>query len=113
VDYQANRKNKLLSGALDDNSPRGDPEPLDTHTYTPNRWKRMLMQIWRLSAKMERKPDGKGWDIVWGTADFPLPVADMEFFEGFDPSTGASGKGRRGATKSANAIKQRQSEPQA
>ncbi|KAK0642153.1 hypothetical protein B0T16DRAFT_334005 [Cercophora newfieldiana] len=88
VDHQVSKKNKLLSGALDDSSPNGDLEPLNCHRWTPQLWKRMLAQIWRLSAKMEKKPDGKGWDIVWGKDTFKPPVANaatMEFLQGYVP----------------------------
>ncbi|KAK0620656.1 hypothetical protein B0T14DRAFT_430128 [Immersiella caudata] len=88
VDHQLSMKNKLLSGSLGDGTPWGDPEPRDVHRWTPRLWKRLLFQTFRLCAKMQRKPDGKGWDIVWGAGTFKPPAANgtaMEFLEGYVP----------------------------
>ncbi|KAK1758757.1 hypothetical protein QBC47DRAFT_370493 [Echria macrotheca] len=76
VDRPASRRNKLLSGAIDDNTPTGDPPPLDCHTYTRRSWIRLLADIWRLSSYMEKRPDNKGWNVVWGDSRrTPPPVA--------------------------------------
>ncbi|AEO67368.1 uncharacterized protein THITE_2116278 [Thermothielavioides terrestris NRRL 8126] len=86
VDRQANRRNKLLSGAVDDNTPTGDPEPLGCHKYTARSWRRMLESIWQLTATMEKKPQGQGWKVVWGKASFQPTAAsaeNMEFFTDF------------------------------
>ncbi|KAK4142208.1 uncharacterized protein C8A04DRAFT_13449 [Dichotomopilus funicola] len=91
VDRQANRRNKLLSGALDDNSP-SDPQPTGCHKYKPRSFRRMLAEVWRLSATMKQKPTGKGWDITWGRETM-LPASPMgrslEFFKDYpDPEGG-------------------------
>ncbi|KAK4446892.1 hypothetical protein QBC34DRAFT_143908 [Podospora aff. communis PSN243] len=86
VDYQINRKNKLLSGAQGDGTPWGDPEPINVHKWTPQLWRRLLSQVFKLTAKMQRIPGGNGWDIVWGSGSFKPPAADagaMEFLEGY------------------------------
>jgi len=117
VDYQANKKNKLLSGALDDNSPFGDPQPLHCHKWTPKRWQRLLEQVWHLTAKMTKKADGSGWDITWGMPMFTPLVADaaeMEFFEDVVHQKGrlvkqAVGRAaKKAASKATRAIKQNQ-----
>lgn len=86
VDRPANRRNKLLTGAVDDNTPTGDPQPIDCHKYTAKSWRRMLGSVWQLTATMERKPAGSGWRIVWGKPKFqpaPASAGDMEFFMDF------------------------------
>jgi hypothetical protein len=83
VDRPASRRNKLLTGAVDDNTPTGDPEPINCHIYTPRLWRRLLGSIWQLTPVMEPKPDGKGWDITWGTQRFrPVKASGpaLEFF---------------------------------
>ncbi|KAL2156780.1 hypothetical protein VTH82DRAFT_1526 [Thermothelomyces myriococcoides] len=97
VDRPANRRNKLLTGAVDDNTPTGDPRPIGCHNYTTRTWRRMFEYIWNLTATMKKKPDGKGWDIRWGKLDH-RPVSattgTIEFFNDFpyeEPKT----KGKR------------------
>jgi len=84
VDRQAGRKHKLLSGALDDSTPTGDPQPLGCHRYTRSLWRRLLEGVFCTSSTMRK--DGEGWDVVWGGKSFQPPVADMEFFESADES---------------------------
>jgi hypothetical protein len=100
VDLPTNRKNKLLSGAVDDNTPTGDPPPVGCHKYTPRAWRRMLGAVWQLSATMTKKPEGDGSYITWGKLRHqPLSAnaANMEFFTDFPvveaPNT--EDKGRR------------------
>lgn len=84
VDRQAAKKYKLLSGATDNNTPTGDPQGINCHTYTPSLWRRLLRHIWSCSAYMERKPDGSGWNIVWGGSRQSPGFVDApakEFFE--------------------------------
>ncbi|KAK4040689.1 hypothetical protein C8A01DRAFT_15512 [Parachaetomium inaequale] len=86
VDLPTNRKNKLLSGAVDDNTPTGDPDPVGCHKYTPRAWRRMLGTIWQLSATMTKKPEGDGSCITWGKQlHQPLSAnaGNMEFFTDF------------------------------
>jgi hypothetical protein len=123
VDYQTNRKNKLLSGAQGDGTPWGDPEPSNVHKWTPQLWRRLLFQVFKLTAKMQRKPDGKGWDIVWGSGSFKPPAADaaaMEFLDGYarpvapEVKPNYERRARRAARKEAEeaqAPAQRQSRP--
>jgi hypothetical protein len=100
VDLPTNRRNKLLTGAVDDNTPTGDPRPIKCHKYTPRTWRRLLGSVWQLTTTMEKKPSGRGWDITWGKHKFEAPQATtghMEFFEDF-PSTQeaqTAGEGRR------------------
>lgn len=107
VDRQANRRNKLLSGAVDDNTPTGDPPPIGRHKYTARAWRRLFGSIWQLSPTMNKKPGGKGWDITWGGLEKvpPPPTArSIEFFTDFPaPEEPASQRkrGRRGSAASA------------
>ncbi|KAL2267947.1 hypothetical protein VTJ83DRAFT_5224 [Remersonia thermophila] len=83
VDRPANRRNKLLTGAVDDNTPTGDPEPINCHRYTPRLWRRLLGGIWQLTPVMEPHPAGKGWSIAWGKPKFEPAKATkgaLEFF---------------------------------
>ncbi|KAK3903496.1 hypothetical protein C8A05DRAFT_14549 [Staphylotrichum tortipilum] len=102
VDRSANRRNKLLSGAVDDNTPTGDPQPLHCHTYTPRFWRRLYGNLWHLTATMKQKgPGAKDWEIVWGKQSFqppPTPAAAMEFFTDF-PSPEASRIGAKKQSK--------------
>ncbi|KAK3399593.1 hypothetical protein B0T20DRAFT_350777 [Sordaria brevicollis] len=94
VDRQRSRKNMLLSGLTPDVQKEVDgveemagweTQPMNCHRYTPRLWRRTLEQVWRMTATMERKKDGKGWEIEWGQKKYVPPVApsaDMEFFEG-------------------------------
>jgi hypothetical protein len=86
VDRPANRRNKLLTGAVDDNTPTGDPQPAHCHKYTARSWQRLMGTIWQLSPTMEKKAGGWGWDIAWGRLDFqtaPASAGAMEFFNDF------------------------------
>ncbi|KAL2020633.1 hypothetical protein VTK56DRAFT_8123 [Thermocarpiscus australiensis] len=83
VDRQASQRNKLLSGAVDDNTPTGDPQPVNCHNYTPRTWRRLLANVWQLTATMEKRPTGRGWNVVWGKLEYQAPPAtgrNMEFF---------------------------------
>ncbi|KAK3290401.1 uncharacterized protein B0H64DRAFT_57444 [Chaetomium fimeti] len=101
VDRQANRRNKLLSGAVDDNTPTGDPPAIDRHKFTPRTWRRLLSNIWQLSPAMTKKPNGKGWDVTWGGLEKQPPPArasNMEFFRDFpavEEPTSQRKRGRR------------------
>ncbi|KAK4156077.1 hypothetical protein C8A00DRAFT_41350 [Chaetomidium leptoderma] len=101
VDRPANRRNKLLSGTVDDNTPTGDPQPIDCHKYTARSWRRLLGNVWRLSPIMEQKPDGRGgWNIAWGKVDFQAAQAtpaSFEFFGDF-PDAGEPKIGGKGRT---------------
>ncbi|KAK0732219.1 hypothetical protein B0H67DRAFT_640516 [Lasiosphaeris hirsuta] len=83
VDRQASRLFKLLSGRVDDNTPTGDPNAIGSRELVPRSWRRLLGQVWSLTAKMEKKASGEGWDITWGGKEFKPPVisANSEFFE--------------------------------
>lgn len=86
VDRPTNRRNKLLTGAVDENTPTGDPQPINCHKYTARTWRRLFGNIWQLTATMEKKATGQGWNIVWGKPKFQAPpasVGDMEFFGDF------------------------------
>ncbi|KAK3306304.1 uncharacterized protein B0T15DRAFT_395791 [Chaetomium strumarium] len=99
VDRPANRRNKLLTGAVDDNTPTGDPQPIVCHKYTPRTWQRLLASIWRLTATMEKRPDGQSWKIEWGKLDFrpaPASAGDLEFFRDFPLPEKQGKKGKRG-----------------
>ncbi|KAL2264207.1 hypothetical protein VTK26DRAFT_483 [Humicola hyalothermophila] len=102
VDRPANRRSKLLSGAVDDNTPTGDPEPLNCHKYTERLWRRLLTSIWQLTAFMEPKPTGKGWNIVWGKPEFrvsPATAGDMEFFTDFPSVEEVQPRGKKANKK--------------
>jgi hypothetical protein len=113
VDRPARRRSKLLSGALDENTPGGDPQPIGCHRYTARTWRRLFGDIWKLSAVMEEKPvvgdgtpvvgaeeaAGRKWQITWGKAIFhPLPATGgaLEFFGDFPEPAEPPVKGRRG-----------------
>lgn len=110
VDRRSSRRQKLLTGALDDNTPTGDPQPLNCHRFTPRLWRRLLMHIWSLSPTMEKmEMAGKGggsaiWSVKWGKQHFTPPVAkkagEMEFFGGIvqeeAKAKGDGGKGKKG-----------------
>ncbi|KAK3323108.1 hypothetical protein B0T19DRAFT_442606 [Cercophora scortea] len=89
VDMQANRRNKLLSGIVDEHSPV-DPPAIDCHRFTPRFWRRMYHSIYQMSAKMEPRHEGEGdgWNITWGAQPFeapPAPAATLDFFKGARP----------------------------
>ena len=98
VDKQKSRRNMLLSGQVDEDLPYGEQKAINRHRYTPRLWRRTLEQVWRMTAVMERREDGKGWKIEWGMKNFQPPVApaaDMEFFEGAPESVEKKkGKGK-------------------
>ncbi|KAH6857165.1 hypothetical protein B0I37DRAFT_91636 [Chaetomium sp. MPI-CAGE-AT-0009] len=106
VDRQANRRNKLLSGLVDDNTPTGDPPPIGRHKYTPRTWRRLIGSIWQLSATMKKKPEGGGWEVTWGGLDKqppPASASNMEFFTDFpapEEPTPQRKRGRRGSAAS-------------
>lgn len=98
VDRPANRRNKLLSGAVDDNTPTGDPQPLNCHKFTARTWRRLMGSIWQLTATMEPKPTGKGWAVQWGKPKFQVSAAttgDMEFFKDFPAVEEVRAKGKK------------------
>ncbi|KAK3389765.1 hypothetical protein B0H63DRAFT_103800 [Podospora didyma] len=93
VDIQKNRRNKALSGMVDDTSPMGDPRPLNVHKFTARTWRRLLGTVWQLTSVMEKRPDGNGWQIEWGKLkwDAPKPTGmQLEFFEDAPAATDAS-----------------------
>ncbi|CCC13784.1 hypothetical protein SMACR_07293 [Sordaria macrospora] len=99
VDRQKSRKNMLLSGQTEEDLPMGEQRAIDCHRYTPRLWRRTLEQIWRMTAVMERKKDGKGWEIEWGMKKYEPPVvpaADSEFFEGAPVRVDPRKKGKKG-----------------
>ncbi|KAK4238316.1 hypothetical protein C8A03DRAFT_15189 [Achaetomium macrosporum] len=99
VDRPANRQNKLLTGAVDDNTPTGDPQPIECHNYTARTWQRLLASIWRLTATMEKRPDGQSWKIEWGKLEFwpaAASAGDMEFFRDFPEPEKQRKKGKGG-----------------
>ncbi|KAJ4289349.1 hypothetical protein N0V88_007100 [Collariella sp. IMI 366227] len=86
VDRPARRRSKLLSGAVDDNSPGGDPLPIGRHNFTPRTWRRMMEHVWKLSPTIEKAPSGRGWNIEWGKTEFkPVSAStgSLEFFKDF------------------------------
>jgi hypothetical protein len=97
VDRPANRRNKLLTGAVDDNTPTGDPQPAHCHKYTARSWQRLMGAIWQLSPTMEKKAGGRSWDIAWGRLDFqaaPATTGAMEFFNDFPVTREVKARGR-------------------
>ncbi len=102
VDRPARRRSKLLTGAVDDNTPGGDPEPVGCHKYTARTWRRLLRDIWTLSSTMEEKVGekaaGRRWNIAWGKTVFhPAPAAAgaMEFLKDFPEVENTEGRGKR------------------
>lgn len=84
VDRPASRRNKLMSGAVDDNTPTGDPQPINCQKLTPRLLRRLFADVWTLSSVMEKKPDGDGWNVTWGKLKFDVPPPSArtgEFFE--------------------------------
>ncbi|KAL2173078.1 uncharacterized protein P884DRAFT_213085 [Thermothelomyces heterothallicus CBS 202.75] len=101
VDRPANRRNKLLTGAVDDNTPTGDPRPIGCHNYTRRAWRRMFEYIWNLTATMKKQPDGKGWDIRWGKLDHQPASATagmIEFFNDFPYAEKPKTRGKHNTT---------------
>ncbi|KAK3937009.1 hypothetical protein QBC46DRAFT_19724 [Diplogelasinospora grovesii] len=89
VDIQRSRRNMLLSGAVDEAS-LVKQQPLVCHHYTPRLWRRLYGNILQISATMDKKSNGEGWDVVWGKQEFKAPPATarhMEFFEGIPGSS--------------------------
>ncbi|KAK0670151.1 hypothetical protein QBC41DRAFT_98208 [Cercophora samala] len=83
VDIAQNKKQRLLSGATDENTPYGNSQPLNRHLYTPRFWKRLMKSIWLLTAKRAQDPEKGGHVITWARAPFqpPTPTAsEVEFF---------------------------------
>ncbi|KAK3985948.1 hypothetical protein QBC44DRAFT_334159 [Cladorrhinum sp. PSN332] len=102
VDRASSRRSKLLTGVKDDNTPTGEPNPLNRHRFTPRVWKRLMLNIWRLSPVMEKREKPVGgipYDVKWGESKFQPPVAmtsgEMEFFSTLpkEESVGNGGKG--------------------
>ncbi|KAK4166611.1 hypothetical protein QBC43DRAFT_332333 [Cladorrhinum sp. PSN259] len=101
VDQDSSRRFKLLTGAKDENTPTGDPQPLNCHTYTSRVWRRLLLNIWRLSPTIgEKMTDNnkKQVELKWGVSKFMPPKAvtagEMEFFSGL--SDGMAAGARKG-----------------
>ncbi|KAK3380719.1 hypothetical protein B0T24DRAFT_591173 [Lasiosphaeria ovina] len=85
ADIQKSRRNKLLSGAVDDTSPMGDTRAIHEGKFTPRTWRSVVGDVFMMSSYMEKKPTGDGWDIKWGKVRFEPPVANQaraEIFEG-------------------------------
>ena len=102
VDRPARRRSKLLTGAVDNNTPGGDPEPVGCHKYTARTWRRLLQDVWTLSSTMEEKVDekaaGRRWNIAWGKTVFhPAPAAAgaMEFFNDLPEVENPEVRGKR------------------
>ena len=66
LESQANRKNRLLSGAVDEHTPTGQPLVIGCHKFTPRLWRRLFTSIWQQTAYIEKAPDAEKWNIVWG-----------------------------------------------
>jgi hypothetical protein len=99
VDKPSNRRNKLLSGAVDDNTPTGDPTPINGQRYTPRSWRRLFANVWQLTSTMEKKPDGQRWNITWGKPKFQAPPASAamdEFFEHLPTGPESTAQGAMG-----------------
>ncbi|KAK4224549.1 hypothetical protein QBC38DRAFT_485184 [Podospora fimiseda] len=102
VDRPASRRFKLLTGEKDYNTPTGEPNALNCHRYTARAWRRLMMNIWRMTPIMEplEQPMGEiKFDLKWGDSMFKPPVAvtagEMEFFSGLKEQVGGKG-GKRG-----------------
>ena len=97
VEKAANRRNKLLTGAVDEHSPVFDPQPLSCHKYTMRSWRRLYQSIWQLCSTIE-KGDDKSFKVVWGSPDFMPPrpsMGELEFFRDFPVPEKQSKKQRR------------------
>ncbi|KAK4643927.1 hypothetical protein QC761_300260 [Podospora bellae-mahoneyi] len=95
VDVAQNKKQRLLSGALDENTPHGNTQPVDRHIYTAKFWKRLVKSIWLLTAKGTRDPERGGYRVTWARAPFQAPIATtsgMEFFESLPVDASLSNK---------------------
>lgn len=66
LESQANRKNRLLSGIVDEHTPTGEPPVIGCHKFTPRLWSRLFMMIWQQTAYIEKTSDVKKWNVVWG-----------------------------------------------
>ncbi|GAB1318378.1 LYR motif-containing protein Cup1-like N-terminal domain-containing protein [Madurella fahalii] len=90
VDRPARRRSKLLNGVVDDNTPTGDPQPVNYQKYTPRLLRRLFAEIWQLTSIIEKKPHGQGWNVTWGKLSFDVPPATARTAEFFDHTpTGA------------------------
>ncbi|KAL2133303.1 hypothetical protein VTI74DRAFT_2569 [Chaetomium olivicolor] len=106
VDRPARRRSKLLSGAVDDNTPTGDPQPIGRHNYTPRSWRRLMENIWQLSSTVEKRLDGRGWKVDWGKTEFkpaPASAGSLEFFKDF-PELEPSRKEKKWATAASQPV---------
>ncbi|KAM7188870.1 hypothetical protein V8F20_010379, partial [Naviculisporaceae sp. PSN 640] len=63
---QASRRNRLLSGAVDEDTPTGPPPVIGVHKFTARVWRRMFLDIWEKCAYVEKDPDTQKWAFIWG-----------------------------------------------
>lgn len=88
VDRKKSRNLSALTGVLDDTSLRPTPA-VGIHRYTDRFWRRMYSDIWRMTATMDKKEGGQGWDIKWGSLDTDVSTpttVHAEFFDGIASS---------------------------
>lgn len=102
VERKHSRRLTLMTGSVDDGSLLGS-SPAKVHNYTARFWRRLYSHVWHMTATMEKKPVGNGWNIKWGNARLELspPTAShAEFFQG------VSKDGRLSATPAKGQKKQ-------
>ncbi|KAH8879188.1 hypothetical protein GQ53DRAFT_45518 [Thozetella sp. PMI_491] len=94
VERGRSRRLKAMSGLHDDTSPNPSP-PIGHHEYTPRTLIHLYRDIWAMTAIMDKKSDGRGWNITWGGTEPSISTAtSLEFFEGA-PVTAAAHEGRK------------------
>lgn len=105
---QVERKNsrplKLMTGTAGGNSSLPGSPPAKVHNYTARFWRRFYAQIWQMTATMEKKPGGEGWNIKWGSTRLvlsPPAAGHAEFFQGVSSDGKLLGTPAKGQKKSA------------
>ncbi|KAK4202337.1 hypothetical protein QBC40DRAFT_43609 [Triangularia verruculosa] len=103
VDVAQGKKMRLLTGAVDENTPYGNSLPLNRHVYTARFWQRLIKSIWLLSSKRTQNPEKGGYQVTWARAPFTAPTTaapGMDFFESLPADAefkeGIKGKTQRG-----------------
>jgi hypothetical protein len=85
VDAKRSRRMKALTGAVDETSPF-PKTALGIHKFNKRVWQRLYTDIWRMTPKMEPKPQwAHKWEVQWGVNKLEVSKATAdyaEFFEG-------------------------------
>lgn len=92
---QASRRNRLLSGAVDEDTPTGPPPVIGVHKFTARVWRRMFLDIWEKCAYIEKDPGTQKWKFTWGKLPALPPPPSHKPFLKFFADAEARGMGQK------------------